>query len=194
MVKYSREPAVPTKAAKARGKDMRVHYKNTYEVAAAIRGMQLENAEKYLRDVLDHKQCIPFRRHSSTARTAQTHHFRVTQGRWPKKPCEHILDLLENVRSNADAKGLDLKKTYITHIQVNKAQKGRRRGFKAHGRIKDWCASNCHVELFVTEKAENVKKAEEEKPKHFTKKQAARMRLRVGKPVKKAKAAPTTAK
>eukprot|EP00826_Nyctotherus_ovalis_P058264 TRINITY_DN7996_c0_g1_i4.p1 TRINITY_DN7996_c0_g1~~TRINITY_DN7996_c0_g1_i4.p1 ORF type:complete len:196 (+),score=63.67 TRINITY_DN7996_c0_g1_i4:166-753(+) len=185
MVKYSREPAVPTKAAKARGDDMRIHYKNTYEVAAAIRGMQLEKAEKYLRDVIDHKQCVPFRKHSTTARTAQAHPFHVTQGRWPKKPCEHLLDLLENVRSNADAKGLDLRKTYITHIQVNKARKGRRRGFKAHGRIKDWCASNCHVELFVTEKAENVKKAEEEKAKHFSKKQLARMKLRVGKPAKK---------
>ena len=57
-------------------------------------------------------------------------------GRWPKKSCEHVLELLENVKSNAEARGLDLKKTYITHTQVNKAPKGRRRSFKAHGRIK----------------------------------------------------------
>ena len=92
-----------------------------------------------------------------------------------------MLDLLENARANADAKGLDLKKTYITHIQVNRAPKGRRRSFKAHGRIKDWCSSNCHVELFVTEKEENVKKPEEKKPKKLTYKQAARMRLSIGK-------------
>ena len=47
-----------------------------------------------------------------------------------------MLELLENVKANAEAKGLDLKKTYITHAQVNKAPKGRRRSFKAHGRIK----------------------------------------------------------
>jgi large subunit ribosomal protein L17e len=46
------------------------------------------------------------------------------------------LELLENVRANAEAKGLAIEKTYITHIQVNKAPKGRRRSFKAHGRIK----------------------------------------------------------
>jgi hypothetical protein len=102
-------------------------------------------------------------------------------GRWPKKSCQHIVELLENLKANAEAKGLDLKKTYITHSQVNKAPKGRRRSFKAHGRIKDWCSSNCHVELFVTEKEENVKKAPEKKVPKITKKQMARRRLRVGK-------------
>ena len=156
--------------------------------------MQLEKAQRDLQDVIEHKQCIPFRKYAATAgRTAQAHPFNVTQGRWPKKSCEHLLDLLENARANADAKGLDIKKTYITHIQVNRAPKGRRRSFKAHGRIKDWCSSNCHVELFVTEKEENVKKAEEKKTMKLTYKQAARMRLKVGKAAKKTDAKPTVA-
>lgn len=194
MVKYSREPAIAAKAAKARGNDMRIHYKNTYEVADAIRGMKLEKAIRYLKDVIEHKQCIPFRKYAATAgRTAQAHPFHVTQGRWPKKSCEHVLELLENVKSNAEARGLKLEKTYITHTQVNKAPKGRRRSFKAHGRIKDWCSSNCHVELFVTEKEENVKKPEEKKAHTLSKKQAARLRLRVGKAAKKPAAKPATA-
>ena len=194
MVKYSREPAVPTKAAKARGSDMRIHFKNTYEVADAIRGMKLEKAMRYLQDVIEHKQCIPFRKYAATAgRTAQAHPFHVTQGRWPKKSCQHVLELLENVKANAESRGLDLKKTYITHTQVNKAPKGRRRSFKAHGRIKDWCSSNCHVELFVTEKEENVKKPEEKKTRKLTKKQAARMRLATGKAVHKPAAKPVAA-
>ena len=72
---------MPTKAAKARGKDMRVHFKNTYEVADAIRGMKLEKAQHYLKDVIEHKQCIPFRKYAATAgRTCQAHPFNVTQG------------------------------------------------------------------------------------------------------------------
>ena len=67
-------------------------------------------------------------------------------GRWPKKSCEHVLELLENVKSNAEARGLDLKKTYITHTQVNKAPKGRRRSFKAHGRIKGTSKTLSHCE------------------------------------------------
>lgn len=73
---------MPTKAAKARGKDMRVHFKNTYEVAHAIRGMKLEKAQKYLQDVIDHKQCVPFRKHVTAGRTAQSHPFGVTQGNY----------------------------------------------------------------------------------------------------------------
>ena len=195
MVKYSREPAIPTKAAKSKANDMRIHFKNTYEVADAIRGMQLEKAQQYLQVVIDHKRCIPFRRYSDHAgRTAQANLTHTTQGRWPKKSCEHLLDLLENAKANAEAKGLEIKKTYITHIQVNRAPKGRRRSFKAHGRIKDWCSSNCHVELFVTEKEENVKKPEEKKAKKMTLKQASRMRLRVARAAaaKKTDAKPAT--
>ena len=101
-----------------------------------------------------------------------------------------MLELLENVRANAEAKGLDIKKTYLTHTQVNKAPKGRRRNFKAHGRIKDYCASNCHIELFVTEKEENVQKPSEKKLPKVSKKQAARRRLQIGKPIKPATTKP----
>ena len=55
MGKYSRTPLAPSKAAKACGSDLRVHFKNTFEVAAAIRGMNLHKAVAYLNDVLEHK-------------------------------------------------------------------------------------------------------------------------------------------
>ena len=58
--KYSREPAVPKKACKSSGHDLRVHFKNTFCVARAIRGMNLKKAEAYLKDVLAHKRCVPF--------------------------------------------------------------------------------------------------------------------------------------
>ena len=51
----------------------------------------------------------------------------IGQGRWPKKSAEFLLGLLTNAESNAESKGLDVDTLYISHIQVNKAQKGRRR-------------------------------------------------------------------
>lgn len=33
---YSRDPAVAKKSAKAKSSDLRIHFKNTYEVGAAI--------------------------------------------------------------------------------------------------------------------------------------------------------------
>ena len=37
MVKYSREPQVKEKAAKAKGVELRTSFKNTYNVAQAIK-------------------------------------------------------------------------------------------------------------------------------------------------------------
>jgi len=38
---YGREPPVSKKSAKARSDDLRVHFKNTYEVARALKGKTL---------------------------------------------------------------------------------------------------------------------------------------------------------
>ena len=51
-------------------------------------------------------------------------------GRWPKKSCEFLLDLLKNAESNAEYKGLDGDRLVIDHIQVNRAPKMRRRTYR----------------------------------------------------------------
>ena len=55
--------ALPT-ACKARGFDLRVHFKNTRETAQAIKGMHLRKAIGYLNDVKAKKQIVPFRRYN----------------------------------------------------------------------------------------------------------------------------------
>lgn len=52
----------------ARGSDLRVHFKNTRESAAAIRGLSLVKAKAYLEAVIDHKRCIPFLRYNGARR------------------------------------------------------------------------------------------------------------------------------
>ncbi|CAL2230786.1 unnamed protein product [Prunus armeniaca] len=137
MVKYSREPDNITKSCKARGSDLRVHFKNTRETAFAIRKLPLVKAKRYLEDVLAHKQAIPFRRFCrGVGRTAQAKNRHSNgQGRWPVKSAKFILDLLKNAESNAEVKGLDVDSLIVSHIQVNQAQKQRRRTYRAHGRI-----------------------------------------------------------
>lgn len=51
-------------AAKTRVQDLRAHYKNTYETGNAVKGMKLKKAIRYMEDVLEHKQIIPFRKHT----------------------------------------------------------------------------------------------------------------------------------
>ncbi|KAH0461829.1 hypothetical protein IEQ34_009404 [Dendrobium chrysotoxum] len=153
----------PCFATKAMGRDLRVHFKNTRETAHALRKLPLAKAKRYLEDVIAHKQAIPFRRYcGGVGRTAQAKARHSNgQGRWPVKSAKFILDLLKNAESNADVKGLDVDALYISHIQVNQAQKQRRRTYRAHGRINPYMSSPCHIELILSEKEEPVKKEPE---------------------------------
>ncbi len=184
MVKYSREPENGAKSCKARGSDLRVHFKNTCVTAAAIRDMSLKKAKKYLEDVVAHKQAIPFRFFNGCiGRHAQAKNVPgapATQCRWPKKSCEFLLHLLKNAESNAEVKGLDTELLEITHIQVNRAQKQRRRTYRAHGRTNPYMSSPSHIELILSEKSAPVGKGDDEeegkKPKKLSKKRLAQQR------------------
>ena len=44
------------------------------------------------------------------------------------------------VHFELQTKGLDVDTLYVSHIQVNKAQKQRRRTYRAHGRINRMCS------------------------------------------------------
>jgi large subunit ribosomal protein L17e len=72
----------------------------------AIRGLRLSKAQKFLQDVLEHKQAVPFRRFTGgIGRHAQVkQHFMATQCRWPKKSCEFLIGLLRNAASNAEVR------------------------------------------------------------------------------------------
>merc|ERR1711924_442854 len=167
---------------KAMGVDLSVHFKNTYETAQAIKGMTLRSAQTYLEDVCEKKQCVPFRKfRGGIGRTPQAKAFKMSQGRWPIKSAKILLDLLRNAESNAEFKNLDTDNLTVQHIQVNAAQQGRRRTYRAHGRINAYMSSPCHVEMILQEKEEAVEKPEEEvKAKKFTKKQLAKGKLKVG--------------
>lgn len=100
-------PLLLSLAALSRGSYLRVHFKNTREVAAAISGMKLKQALTYLSAVKDHKRAIPFRRfNGGIGRTAQAKEFGMTMARWPVKSVEFVTDLLKNAESNAEVIGI----------------------------------------------------------------------------------------
>jgi len=157
--KYSRDPANPDKTVKSSGNDIRCHFKNTYNTARALKGMSIRTAQKYLNQVLEQVRCIPYRRYAgATGRTAQASEWGVTKGRWPQKSVKVVLNLLANLEANAKVKNLETDKLFLSHIQVNRAPRGRRRTYRAHGRITPFLSSPCHIELFATQKTEAVGK------------------------------------
>ena len=148
-----------SKSCSTKGKDLRTHYKNTYEVGKAIKGMLIKKAEAYLKEVLEHKRCIPYTKYDgSMGRTGQAIQFGLTKGRWPEKSIKIVLGLLKNAMSNAEAKKLDIEKLVVKKVLVNQAVKGRRRTYRAHGRINAYLSSNCHVDIVCEELKERVKK------------------------------------
>ena len=130
---------------------------------------------KYLDDVLNHKRCIPYSRLLKAGRTAQAKEFGLSTGRWPEKSVKHVISLLKNAEANAETKGLKKDSLVISHIQVNPAAKGRRRTFRAHGRINKYESSPSHIELVVTEKEEAVAKAADKKAVRLTSRQRGRI-------------------
>lgn len=71
----------------------------------------------------------------------------VSKARWPVKSAEFLTDLLKNAEANADGKGLDTGNLVVKHIQVNQAPKGRRRTYRAHGRVRVFPAILCACSL-----------------------------------------------
>ncbi|KAH3758295.1 60S ribosomal protein L17 [Pelomyxa schiedti] len=179
--RYSVEPENATKSCKARGSDLRVHFKNTRETASAIKGMKLPRAKAYLSHVIAHKEIVPFRRYCyGVGHKSQCKAWKCNAGRWPRKSCEFLLALLKNAQANAEAKGLEYEALRIAHIQVQKAQKQRRRTYRAHGRINPFMSQPCHIEIILTEDDHVIKSTtepvKETKPKKISRKKQARER------------------
>ncbi|PTU23015.1 hypothetical protein P175DRAFT_0499572 [Aspergillus ochraceoroseus IBT 24754] len=172
MVRYAAQDISAAKSARARGSYLRVSFKNTRETAQAINGMKLQRALTFLDNVTNKAEAVPFRRFAgSTGRCAQGKQWGVSKARWPVKSAQFLIDLLKNAEANADTKGLDTGNLVVKHIQVNQAPKGRRRTYRAHGRINPYMTNPCHIELILTEAEEVVQKAVAKQDAHLSSRQ-----------------------
>ena len=86
--------------------------------------------------------------------------------------------------SCANVKQLDVDKLVLRHVQVNKAQNGRRRTYRAHGRVTPYMSNPAHVELWAEIDPTNVAKPDQKTGKVVSVKRLAKRRrfreLKVG--------------
>ena len=66
MVSYSIDPENSTKSCKLRGTNLHVHFKNTGETTQAIKGIHIQKATMYLKDITLQKQCLPSHRYNKS--------------------------------------------------------------------------------------------------------------------------------
>lgn len=149
MVKYAKRVGNFEETAKAKGSNLRVSFKKTRETANALKGKSLARAIKYLENVMEKKEAVPFRhQNNGVGRKAMAkNHKLCTQVRFPQKSARFLLSLLHNLESNAEYKDLDSDRLKITHIAVQRAPKTRRRVYRAHGRINGHLRQPCHIEI-----------------------------------------------
>lgn len=185
MVRYSVEPDAAVPHSKSRGSHLRVHFKHCREIAHHIQGMDAAKAAKFLADVKAFKNIVPFTKYTGgigRKAMAKIHKAAGDKGRWPIKATIVVEGLLSNAIANAESKGMDTEKLYVSHAQANRAPPGRRRTYRAHGRIGKYASQPAHLELILSERQEGVEKSDDgegegARGRKITKKEAAKKRF-----------------
>ena len=146
-----KEELDPEKTAKASGRELRVSHKHSREVCRTIKGMMLTNAKTYLRDVIDKKKAVPFRRYKKKLghRTGLKQAF---AGRYPIKAAQQILRVVEAAEANAENKGLDVDRLRILHAAAYPGMKIKQYTPRAHGRSSPKYETTTHIEIILNEK------------------------------------------
>jgi large subunit ribosomal protein L22 len=148
----------PEKTVKASGRELRVSHKSTREVCRTIKGMMLNRAKQYLKDVMVKKKPVPFRRFRKKA--GHRHGLvGAYAGKYPVKAAEHVLKILQGAEANAENKGLDPDRLRIIHASAYPGMKVKRFMPRAHGRASPKFETMCHIEVALEEEAEKAEEA-----------------------------------
>ncbi|HKN06734.1 MAG TPA: 50S ribosomal protein L22 [Thermoplasmata archaeon] len=136
--------------ARARGVELHISPKKTYEILNAIRGLPVERAKTMLEDAIALKHAIPFRRYNQET----AHHTGTGPGRYAKKVAQNVLQVLENAAENAEYEGLEADSLFV---KIAASSRGRIRKAtmpRAHGRATAWNEQTTHIEIVLAERKE----------------------------------------
>ncbi len=154
--RYSTEAAA--NEAKAVGVALPISYKQSYEVAKALRGKTLQKAKRFLEEVIAMKRPVPMTRFNADT----GHKHGIAAGRYAVNTCTHILKLIKGAEANAQFKGLSTANLVVRHIAAQHGPTSYRYG--RHRRIQ---AKRAHLEVVLKEvkqQASEQKKSRVAKP------------------------------
>jgi large subunit ribosomal protein L22 len=137
----------PEKTSRALGKEFGVSPKHCREVCKMLKGMKVDDAKKYLKDVADLKTPVPYTRFKLYLNPKP----KVGPGRFPKNAAKAILKVLESAQSNAEYKGLDAENM---RVKIAAAHRGRiEKSFmpRAQGRSSPWNDQTTNIEIILEE-------------------------------------------
>ena len=144
--------------ASAKSTNLPISTKHSIELSHYLRYTQTSFAKRFLEEVLEMKQAVPFTRFNRD----MGHKPGMAAGRFPLKAAGQFLRLIKAVESNAQQRGLDTANLKITKILANRAAEP-----FTGGRLRR-STKRTHLEIEVQEKAK--KKTDKKEPKKESKK------------------------
>ncbi len=145
--------ADPDTTAKAMLRERQISLKHSKALAREIKGTTASEAVAYLEAVVEGDQPVPVKQHNAGV----GHRSDIDgwdAGRYPEKPAEAFLDLLENAVGNAEQQGFDGEQMAIMHVAPHKVGESRGRQPRAMGRASEWNTPEVDVELILEEGGE----------------------------------------
>jgi large subunit ribosomal protein L22 len=136
--------------ARASGRDLRVSPKAAREICKTISQMKLDDAKRFLQDVIDKKKAVPYRKHKKEV----SHKAGLDDwyaGKYPVKAAREILKVLDSLEANAETRGLDLERLKVVHSAAQRARVIKRYMPRAFGRSSPSFDQLCHVEFAAEE-------------------------------------------
>ncbi|AJC71269.1 50S ribosomal protein L22 [Thermococcus guaymasensis DSM 11113] len=146
---YSFQNFDPEKMARASGRDLRISPKHSVELLREIRGMMLNDALRYLDDVIAKKRPVPMRRFNDSQGHKPGRGF--GPGRYPVKVAKAVKKILLNAKNNAEQKGLDVDRLRIIHAAAHRGPVLRGYIPRAFGRATPFNEQTTHIEIVVEE-------------------------------------------
>jgi large subunit ribosomal protein L22 len=135
---------------KASGRDMRISPKAAREICRSIRGARLDEARRFLQDVIDMKRAVPYRRHKKEV----PHKAGLDKwfaGRYPVKAARAILKVLDSLEANCEDQGFDVERVRLVHVAAQRARVLKRFVPRAFGRSSPNYEHFTHIELLAEE-------------------------------------------
>ncbi len=146
MQKYS-TTVDPDKTAKAFGYELHCSVKDSRNIAHAIKGMKIEEAKKYLEEIIAMKRALPTIYH----KIKRPHQKASGPASFPKKAANCMLLTVKNAENNAEYKGFDTENMRISHISAYNGRILKGMMPRAHGRATDKNKTTTDIEIILEE-------------------------------------------
>ena len=125
--KKKAEPKVKKTESMVYGRNLPISLKHSMGIGKFIKYKKISEAIKNLEKVLKKKLAVPFTGEIPHRKRGHMLTKSMPSGRYPEKASKEFIRLLKSLSANSNANGMDLEKTIISEVVLNKASSQKHR-------------------------------------------------------------------